>query len=149
MTILDFQKTQQIEKLSEKVEVGSQLRIGDMVAKGYNNSGKVATKARRTTKIGVSGTLFKNNLAESGNKLLFVRIIAPNGTVLTASNANQFDFEGKTIMYTEKKDLEFNNEDVKFEIFFDASKETLAVGTYQISIFCNGKEIGKSTLGLQ
>lgn len=149
MTILDYQKTQQIENLSQKVEVGSQLRIGDLVSKGYNKSGKVATKARRTSKIGVAGTLLKNNLAEPGNKVLFVRIIAPNGTVLTASNANQFDFEGKTIMYTEKKDLEYNNEDAKFEIFFDASNETLAVGTYQISIFCNGKEIGKSTLGLQ
>ena len=149
MTILDYQKTQQIENLSQKVEVGSQLRIGDLVAKGYNKSGKLATKARRASKIGVAGTLLKNNLAEPGNKLLFVRIIAPNGTVLTASNANQFDFEGKTIMYTEKKDLEYNNEDVKFEIFFDASNETLAIGTYQISIFCNGKEIGKSTLGLQ
>ncbi len=149
MTILDYQKTQQIENLSQKVEVGSQLRIGDLVSKGYNKSGKVATKARRTSKIGVAGTLLKNNLAEPGNKVLFVRIIAPNGTVLTANNANQFDFEGKTIMYTEKKDLEYNNEDAKFEIFFDASNETLAVGTYQISIFCNGKEIGKSTLGLQ
>lgn len=149
MTIIDYQKTQQIEQLSEKVEIGSQLRISDIVARGYNKSGKVATKARRTAKIGVSGTLLKNNLAEAGSKTLFIRIIAPNGTVLTASNINQFDFEGKTIMYTEKKELGYNNEDVKFEIFYDASNEVLEIGTYQISIFCGGKEIGKSSLGLQ
>lgn len=149
MTILDHQKTQQIEQLSEQVRVGSQLRISDIVAKGYNRSGKVATKARRTAKIGVSGTLLKNNLAESGSKTLFIRIIAPNGTVLTASNVNQFDFEGKTIMYTEKKELAYDNDDVKFEIFYDASNEMLEVGTYQISIFCGGVEIGKSSLGLQ
>ena len=149
MTIIDYQKTQQIEKLSEKVEIGSQLRISDIVAKGYNKSGKIATKARRTAKIGVSGTLLKNNLAEAGSKTLFIRIIAPNGTVLTTSNINQFDFEGKTIMYTEKKELGYNNEDVKFEIFYDASNETLEIGTYQISIFCGGKEIGRSSLGLQ
>jgi len=149
MTILDYQKTQQIEKLSEKVEIGSQLRISDIIAKGYNKNGKVATKARRTAKIGVAGTLLKNNLAESGSKTLFIRVIAPNGTVLTASNANQFDFEGKTIMYTEKKELGYENEDVKFEIFYNAANEMLEVGTYQISIFCDGKEIGKSQLGLQ
>lgn len=149
MTILDFQKTKQIENLSEKVEIGSQLRISDISAKGYNKSGKLATKARRTAKIGVAGTLLKNNLAEAGSKMLFIRIISPNGTVLTASNANQFDFEGKTIMYTEKKELDYNNEDVKFEIFYDASNETLEIGTYMISIFCGGKEIGRSSLGLQ
>ncbi|MCQ2959855.1 MAG: hypothetical protein MJ198_06680 [Bacteroidales bacterium] len=149
MTIIDFQKTQQIEKLSEKVELGSQLRISDIIARGYNKSGKIATKARRTAKIGVAGTLLKNSLAESGSKTLFIRIISPSGTVLTASNANQFDFEGKTIMYTEKKELGYNNEDVKFEIFYDASNETLEVGNYMISIFCGGKEIGRSSLGLQ
>ena len=149
MTIIDFQKTQQIEQLSEKVEIGSQLRISDIVAKGYNKNGKVATKARRTARIGVAGTLLKNSLAEAGNKILFIRIIAPNGTVLTQSNANQFDFEGKTIMYTEKKEVNYNNEDLKFEIFYNASNEALAIGSYQISIFCDGKEIGKSQLGLQ
>lgn len=149
MTIIDYQKTQQIEQLSEKVVIGSQLRISDIVARGYNKTGKISTKARRTSKIGVSGTLLRNNLAESGSKLLFIRVIAPNGTVLTSSNANQFDFEGKTIMYTEKKELGYDNEDVKFEIFYNAENEMLEVGTYQISIFCDGKEIGKSTLGLQ
>lgn len=149
MTILDYQKTQQIEQLSEKVEIGSQLRISDISVKGYNKNGKVATKARRTAKFGVAGTLLKNNLAESGSKTLFVRILAPNGTVLTATNANQFDFEGKTIMYTEKKEIHYNNEDFKFEIFYNAENESLAVGTYQVSIFCDGKEIGKSSVGLQ
>ncbi|MCQ2606452.1 MAG: hypothetical protein MJ204_07945 [Bacteroidales bacterium] len=149
MTILDYQKTQQIEQLSEKVEKGSELRISDIVARGYNQSGKVATKARRTAKIGVSGMLLKNTLAEAGSKLLFIRIMAPNGTVLTASNANQFDFDGKTIMYTEKKEVGYDNEDVKFEIFYNAENELLEIGTYQISIFCDGKEIGRSTLGLQ
>ena len=149
MTILDYQKTQQIEQLSEKVEIGSQLRISDISVKGYNKNGKVATKARRTSKFGVAGTLLKNNLAESGAKTLFVRILAPNGTVLTATNANQFDFEGKTIMYTEKKEIHYNNEDFKFEIFYNAENEALAVGTYQVSIFCDGKEIGKSSVGLQ
>lgn len=149
MTILDYQKTQQIEKLSEKVEIGSQLRISDIVARGYNQNGKLATKARRTSKISVAGILLKNSLAESGSKTLFIRIIAPNGTVLTSSNANQFDFEGKTIMYTEKKEIHYNNDDLKFEIFYDATNESLEIGTYQISIFCDGKEIGKSQLGLQ
>lgn len=149
MTILDYQKTQQIEQLSEKVEIGSQLRISDIQVKAYNKNGKIATKAHRTAKFSVAGTLLKNNLAEGGSKTLFIRIISPNGTVLTSSNANQFDFEGKTIMYTEKKEVSYSNDDVKFEIFYNALSETLEVGTYQISIFCGGKEIGKSQIGLQ
>lgn len=150
MEVVNFQKTKQIEELSEKVEIGAQLRISDIIIITYNKKDKVNTRAKRVSKFQVSGTILKNALTEPGKKTIFVRITSPGGIVFTASPNNQFEFEGKTIMYTENKEITYSNIDSRFDIYYSTNtNDNLEIGMYNISIFCEGKEIGKSQIELR
>lgn len=149
MEVQNFQNTRRIEELSQKVEIGSQLRISDIKVTGYNSRQKAASKAKQIYQIGVTGTMLKNNLTESGTKTVFMRITTPSGIVVTQSPNNQFDFEEKTIMYSEKKDIQYNNVDTKIEMYYNIGEGQLESGLYRITLFSEGKEVGNSVLELR
>lgn len=148
MEVVNFQKTRQIEELTEKVEIGSQIRVSDIVINTYNKRGKTMTRARRVQTFHITGTVLKNILAESGKKTLYLRITAPNGVVLTSSPGNQFEYEGKTIMFTERREINYNNNDVRFELYYNAENDELDAGVYRVVIFSDGKEVGKADITL-
>lgn len=149
MEVQNFQNTRRIEELSQKVEIGSLLRISDIKVTGYNSRQKAASKAKQIYQIGVTGTMLKNNLTESGTKTVFMRITTPSGIVVTQSPNNQFDFEEKTIMYSEKKDIQYNNVDTKIEMYYNIGEGQLESGLYRITLFSEGKEVGNSVLELR
>lgn len=148
MEVIDFQKTRQLEELSEKVEMGAQIRVGDMKILTYNRRGKLMTRAKRVTNFEITGTMLKNVLAEPGKKTMYIRITAPNGVVLTTEPTNQFEYEGKSIMFTERREVSYNNKDVNFEVYYNAENDALEAGSYSVVVFCNGKEVGKSEITL-
>lgn len=116
LQITDFQKSQRLDDLSKKVEMGAELRIADFKAVAYNIKGKPIIKASRVKRIGVSGVVLKNVLSSAGNKTVYLRITSPSGIVITQSNDNQFEFENKTVMYSDKKEINYDNSDTKVEI---------------------------------
>lgn len=148
MEVIDFQKTRQLEELSEKVEMGSQLRVGDMQITTYNRRGKIITRAKRVQSFKITGTMLKNVLAESGKKTTYIRITAPNGVVLSKESANQFEYDGKSIMFTERREISYNNKDVHFDVYYNAENDVLEAGSYHVVVFCDGKEVGKSEITL-
>ncbi|MDR0940800.1 MAG: hypothetical protein LBM68_01085 [Bacteroidales bacterium] len=149
MEVQNYQNTRRIEELSQKVEIGSQLRISDIQVKAYNSRQKAATKAKQIHQIGVTGTILKNTLTEAGTKTVFMRITTPSGIVITQSPNNQFDFEEKTIMFSEKKDVQYNNVDTNIEMYYNIGEGQLEPGLYRITLFSEGKEVGNSVLELR
>ncbi|MDR2963571.1 MAG: hypothetical protein LBU90_08100 [Bacteroidales bacterium] len=149
MEIMAYQNNRRIEELSQKVEVGSQLRISDISVTGFNTRSKAVTRARQVHRIGVTGTILKNPLTEAGSKTVYLRITTPSGIVITQSPSNQFDFDGKSIMFSTKKDVQYNNVDTKIEMFYDIGDGQLEPGIYKITLFSEGREIGNSVIELR
>jgi len=149
MEVVNFQKEQKIVELNEKVEIGAELRVSDIKVSAFNKKGKPITRAKRVDKFQVSGTMLKNNLAQPGKRNVYVRITTPGGIVLSKSPNNQFDFEEKSIMFTETKEILYNNNDSRFDVFYSSTTDELEIGIYKVSIFCDGKEIGKSEIELR
>ncbi|MFO7869776.1 MAG: hypothetical protein R6U95_10815 [Bacteroidales bacterium] len=148
MEIMDFEKTRKLDSLAEKVNQGANIRVGGLELNPYNRWDNVMSRARRVNYFKVKGTLLENVLAEEGKKTLYIRITAPGGVVLTSDPGNQFKYDGETIMFTERREVTYNKNDVPFEIFYDASNDDLEEGTYKVVVFCNDKEIGKTELSL-
>jgi predicted RNase H-like nuclease (RuvC/YqgF family) len=149
MEVVNYQNSLRLEELNQKVEIGAQMRISDVKVAGFNSRQKEITKASRIEKIGVTGTILKNNLTEAGTKTIFMRITTPSGIVITQSPSNQFEFEEKTIMFSEKKDVEYSNVDTKVEMFYNVGEGQLEAGIYRITLFCEGKEVGQSVMELK
>lgn len=146
MEVQNYQNTRRIEELSQKVEIGSQLRISDVRVTAFNSRQKEVSKAKQVYQIGVTGTLLKNTLTEAGQKTVFMRITTPSGIVITQSPSNQFEFEEKTIMYSEKKNVQYNNVDTKVEMFYNIGEGQLESGLYRITLFTDGREVGNGVI---
>lgn len=149
MEVQNYQNTRRIEELSQKVEIGSQLRISDIQVTAFNSRQKAVSKAKQIYQIGVTGTILKNTLTEAGAKTVYMRITTPSGIVITQSPNNQFEFEEKTIMFSEKKEIQYNNVDTKIDMFYNIGEGQLEAGLYRITLFSEGKEVGNSVLELK
>jgi len=62
-------------------------------------------KASRTEEIKIKFTLDKNEVSESGDKEIFVKLIGPDGAPIT-SKVQTTKVDGTETLYTEKKTID-------------------------------------------
>lgn len=145
--------TQQITSLSEekevlnqKVELAAQLDATNIQITMKNKRGKETNKLKRATKLAISFTLAKNPTATTGERDIYVRIMKPNGDILTKGNY-VFDYENRQLEYSIRKMIEYTGEEQEVIVYWDVD-EFLGEGNYQIFIFSDGKLIGSNGIKL-
>ncbi len=146
--------TQQITNLSEekealnqKVELAAQLDATNIRLSLRNKRGKDTNKLKRATKLAFSFTLAKNPTATTGERDIYIRIMKPNGEVLTKGNY-VFDYENRQLEYSIRKFIEYTGEEQEVTVYWDI-EEFLGKGTYQVFIFSDGKLIGDNSFELE
>ena len=134
--------TNEKETLSEQVAIASQLDATSINMTGLNKRGKAAKKTKDVKKFAVSFTISRNITAQTGNKTIYVRITKPTNEPLT--NGGTFQYENRTLEYSAKKDIEYTGESVPVTVYWDVN-EFLSSGTYRVSIFADGHNIGNAS----
>ena len=77
-----------------------------------------------------------------------LQIVRPDDVILSSPEAGTFEFEGESLVYSAKRDLEYENVDIDMCIFWDATEE-LIPGTYFVSLFAEGYDIGSGSFVLK
>lgn len=137
------------ENLSSKVALASRLDVSEVRVFGVNvkrdMTGKETDRARRTDKIRVCFKLNENRVAKAGNKPLYLRIIAPDGNILTAEDVDdsRFEFNGGKGYYSGKKEVEYNQSEQ--EVCVDWAKPSnygeVLPGVYQLYLYAEDYEM--------
>lgn len=138
--------TNEKESLSEQVAIASQLDATSIHMVGQNKRGKAAKKIKDVKKFAVSFVISRNITAQTGNKSIYVRITKPTNEPLT--NGGTFQYENRTLEYSAKKDIEYTGETVPVTVYWDVN-EFLSAGTYRVSIFADGHNIGNASFNFQ
>jgi hypothetical protein len=151
-------KNEKLEKdktqLEDKVRLGAKLQAINMVVQAQkvkkNNVHKEVNKADKAQKIKTCFTIDENEVTEPGKKMVYLRIITPEGTVLAerADNAHTFEFDGTKGLYSIKKQVNYENKALDLCMYWDVSGP-LKSGEYIIKAYISGQEIGSSTLILK
>jgi hypothetical protein len=145
----DYQKLTEVkEELVTKVALAQKLAAKDIVAVGLNSNSKEKDRISKIAKIRVCFTVRENSVAEAGKKMMFLRIVRPDNVVLSSPEAGIIVCQGQELVYSAKRELEYDNLDIEMCIFWDKTEE-LIPGTYTISIYSEGYEIGNTTLDLK
>lgn len=76
-------------------------------------------------------------------KSIYVRILKPTNEVLT--NGNTFPYENKNLEYSMKRDIEYTGDAQNVTLYWDVN-EFLSAGTYRVSIFADGNNIGNASV---
>lgn len=139
---------QRTEELSTTVAKGSIIRIRDVTVIPLNKRGNDVTRASRVNKIKVCFTLAENSIAKGGLRDVFIRIAGPDGYLLAKSTSDLFDFEGEKIVFSAKREVDYQNQDIELCIFYDNNGE-LGKGKYQVTVYLDGYMVGSSEFVLK
>jgi hypothetical protein len=136
------------EVLNTQVQLAKVLSAKNISVEPQNKSGKANSKVSKVAKIKVCFTVRENSVSIAGSKDMYLRIIRPDEVVLPAGNGETFDLKGEQVIYSAKRQLEYENKDIDMCIFWDKNADLIA-GTYTIILYSEGYEIGSSTFILK
>jgi len=142
------QVSQEREKLSEKVSLAAQLVATNINAKAVNDKGREQSRLSRSTQFVVSFTVARNITAEPGERIIFIRIMTPDGNILSKSADNRFTYENSDILYSMRRIVEYGGEEIPVTMYWDI-EEFLMPGTYKADIFADGHHIGSHSFAME
>lgn len=134
-------------ELDEKINLASILEASEIQIKTLNKRGKTTKWLKRIVNIEICFQVLRNITTERGLKTIYIRIADENGDVLSHDN-NTFEFEGNKLIYSAKKDIEYNGENTPVCMYYKVLN-TLETGSYSIAIFAEGNLIGTTGIVLK
>ena len=140
--------SQEKKQLTEKVSLAAKLVATNVSIKAVNSRGKTQKRLSRSEQFIISFTISRNITAEPGERIIYARILQPDGSVLTKNPNNLFSYENKEIAYSSMRVIEYGGEETGVALYYDI-EEFLMPGTYKVDIFADGSHIGSSTLQME
>ena len=139
---------QKTEELNSQVEKGSVIKARSVVSMAVSRKGNEVTRARKVEKIRVCFTVSENAIAKPGVRDAYIRILGPDQFILAKAETDLFDFQGEKIVFSAKRDFDYQNQDIDLCIYYD-NKGTLIAGKYQATVYVDGNQVGASEFMLK
>lgn len=135
------------EELNQKVALAAQLDATDIHLVMKNKRGKKTERLKRATKLAIDFTVAKNPTAPTGERSIYMRIMKPNGEILTKGDYT-FEYENRRLAYSVRKYIEYTGEEQQVSIYWDV-EEYLSPGLYVVYLFSDGRMIGSQEFNLE
>ena len=143
--------TQENSVLANKVAIASVLKTTNLKALGvrYKACGKESetTKAKSTDRIKTCFTIMENLVVEKGPKDIFVRVLSPDGAVMTTTSET-FIYNGQATLYTTKESIMYENRNTDLCVYWEKGND-YSSGLYTIELYCESNQIGVASLTLK
>ncbi len=137
--------------LSSKVAMGSILKTIDLKVMGvkFKSSGKEieSSKSGSIQKIKTCFKILENLVAEKGPKDVYLRVLSPDGAVMSNSTET-FLYNGQPSLFTTRESIDYQNKDTDVCIYW-AKGSPYTKGKYTVEIYCEGNQIGTTALTLK
>ena len=141
------------EETSAKVKQGSKLQAYSFTSSGMelkrNNTTKETTKAKETIQIKCLFTVGSNSLTTAGKKTVYMQVITPEGKTLQSRSSNVVSVDGTAMPFSEKRDIDYDNNSIDVGIYYDMRGEKASKGTYKVRIYCEENLIGTDSFTLK
>jgi len=144
----NIELSQNNEQLANVVTKAKKIIIKNLTATPINKRSKPITKIKKLRKIKVCFTLLENKVAEPGKRYVYIRIARPDEIVLSHGENQLFEYSGNKIVYTEKREIDYENKDISTCVYWKKDQE-LIPGKYFVDIFIDGENIGTTTFSLK
>jgi hypothetical protein len=136
-----------------KVKKGSRLQAYNFSSVGLrmklNNTTTETTKARNVVQIQSSFTLSENPITLPGSKTIYLQVITPEGKTLQSSMSNLTPVNDGSVAYSDKKEIDYQNQMIDMAIYYKLNGEKLSKGNYKINVYCQGQLIGNDSFTLK
>ncbi len=137
------------DKYKNQVQKGSKLNAYSFTTIGLGYNDKQNKRAKKVAKVKSCFTIGENTIAQAGKKNVYIRVISPDGKVLTKRNSYTLNTNSGTIVYSDKRSVDYKNEAVDVCILADVRELGLVKGNYIVEIYADGARIGKDSFVLK
>jgi hypothetical protein len=154
---LTHQRDSTIDQNTTLKKVGSVLHASNIrmepLHKKRNGKEKETAKAKRVDVLRITFDIDENRIAESGNKQIYLRIMAPGGTVMsnTANSSGMMSTSaGTQVSYSVVQNIALvQNQPVK-DVSIDWNQDGDYVkGNYTIEVYSEGYKVGSGSVTLR
>lgn len=144
--------------LQQKVKLGAVLHASNirMIPIDLRRGGskeKETSKARRVDLMRILFDIDENRIAESGPKDIYLRILGPDGRLISNASIGSgvtTGADGAPIEYSLQKQIMLNQNERAKDVSIDWTQSNdFQKGTYQILIFNEGHQIGSGSVSLR
>ena len=142
------QLSKQVEKLEGRVATGSVIKARGVRLVAYNSSDKPTDRSSRVTYMMVNLSLVENALAAAGPVRVYVKLTAPDGTVLTAGSTTTITIGGETIPCVASREVDYQGAEVDMSIYINKIPEYVK-GTYVVEVFSKQGRLGSADIILR
>lgn len=132
--------------LSEQVAIAAQLNATAVQLTPLKKNGKAAKRSKDVKRFSVAFTIARNVTAAPGNRIVYVRLLKPNGQLL--GGAGQFKYENRTLDCSAQRSVEYNGQDTRVQLYVQ-SDDYIGPGRYQVHIFADGQMIGQEAMTME
>ena len=139
---------EEAKNLSDKVTLAAQLDATNIRIHPRNKKGKDTYSVKSIIKFAIDFSIVKNITASTGERVIYVRIAKPDGSVLTKSASHTFPYENTKLEYSIKKLIEYTGEEQNVTVYWDV-EEFLNPGEYTVYLFSDGVMIGEKSFTLE
>lgn len=145
---LSTEKTK-LKSLASRLQA-SALKVETLKKKWLSGKETGTLKARDVEAFRISFNINENNVADAGQKTIYVKITGPEGTTYPGpAGESTFDYDGKSSKYTYKVVTTFENETKPVEPSIWKPNNSLKTGKYTIEIYSEGYKMGSAVLDLK
>lgn len=130
----------QNQQLTEIVNRASMLEVTECIVTPLNKRDRKTRSTSQIQKLQIDYTLSKNITCETGNKIIYLCIMSPQGEILQADEDAFFRFENKDVPFSVCNYFEYTGEATSGQFFwsFDSIPES---GIYNADFFVDGNMI--------
>lgn len=144
---------QQKNLLEQKVTTASQLKAEYIKVNSFKkrSSGKFVESvlAKRTNKLEACFTIMDNKVAGSGDKMIYLRIVAPNGKVLMGFTKASLTVDGENVDATASQKIDYKGEKQDMCLSFENEDRILESGTYLVEVYIENTLVHQSNYTLK
>lgn len=136
------------KELSDKVAIAAALKAQNLQVFAISSKGKERDgekfRSSRVDKLKIAFNLPSNKLTVQENKEIFVRVLGPDGAVISneATGSGVFEYNGQQTVYTTKQYIPYTNNNQLAEIVYSRGQKYTS-GTYNVALFAEGFQIGE------
>lgn len=128
------------DELNTKVRIGAVIRASGIRMVALSDKSKEVRRIKMAKRLRVDFELTANELAEPGEKSIYICITPPDGYVLSSNEVIAFNFEGSEMMASAMRKVDYENQSVPVSIFYDGA--AFEKGTYKVDIYIDGRHSG-------
>lgn len=134
------------EQLSQTVAQAKRLNITGLTFGAFNKKGKTEKHVNKARSLGASFVISPNATAAPGRKMVYMRIVAPDGNVLTGGGS--FTYDGQTMTASGAREITYDNGELPVSVYYQTNT-TLTPGDYLVEIFCDGNKLASHRFQLK